>query len=553
MPEKSNALVVVQARMSSSRLPGKSLLPIGGHAVAVLCAKRAANRGHRVVVAIPDDASDDVLARALYVAGIALVRGPRDDVLARFMEATRHLSKGALVVRLTADNVFPDGDYLEELVTERSRREAGYFVPRFPLDGLPYGVGGEVFTVDLLREAAENAIESYDREHVTPWIARAAGAAVGDPLLWLGRDMAHLRCTIDNIDDYTRVADVFADVHDPIAVSWRELCERLQALPCAPPRRVPWKFLDGEVHSTMTIGAAQLGMKYGAANRTGLPADSVAEAILKRGVTAGVTAVDCARGYELAEQRVGRLLERGYAGGFKVITKLDPLSNLRPDESDESVRNAVDASVLRSCVELRQKKLDVLLLHRWEHRHIFRGAIWRRLLELRDQGLVSRLGASVYTPEAAKEALQDSCVRHLQLPFNILDWRWKRSGFWHAAKDRTDVAIHARSALLQGILAAPSKYWPRIPGFDTNATIRKLDELVHRLKRESRTDLCLAFVRAQERITSVVVGMETLDQLDENLRLFALPALSSDEYADAETYIAPVSERLLDPSQWIAE
>jgi spore coat polysaccharide biosynthesis protein SpsF len=301
----------------------------------------------------------------------------------------------------------------------------------------------------------------------------------------------------------------------------------------------------------MTLGTAQLGMKYGSANRTGLPVDSIAEAILKRGVLAGVTAVDCARGYELAEQRVGRLLEQGYARGFKVITKLDPLSNLLPDESDQSIRNAVDASVFRSCVELRQKKLDVLLLHRWEHRHAFRGAIWHRLLELRDQGLISRLGASVYTPEAAKEALQDANVQHLQLPFNILDWRWKRSGFWQIAGSRADVVIHARSALLKGILAAPSKYWPGIPGLDANAIIKKLDELVQHLGRESRTDLCLAFVRAHEGIISIVLGMETLNQLDENLRLFTLPALSSDEYAEAEKYIAPVSERLLDPSKWV--
>src|SRR6267378_5723685 len=106
MAEKSTALVVVQARMSSSRLPGKSLLPVGGHPVAVLCAKRAANKGHRVVVAISNDARDDPLARALDAAGVALVRGSLDDVLARFVEATRHLPKDALVVRLTADNVF---------------------------------------------------------------------------------------------------------------------------------------------------------------------------------------------------------------------------------------------------------------------------------------------------------------------------------------------------------------------------------------------------------------------------------------------------------------
>ena len=161
------------------------------------------------------------------------------------------------------------------------------------------------------------------------------------------------------------------------------------------------------------------------------------------------------------------------------------------------------------------------------------------------------MGASVYTPQAAKEALQDPDVQYLQLPFNILDWRWKASGFWRAAEGRPDIVIHARGALLQGILAAPAEYWPRISGLEADTVINKLDELVRQLGRESRTDLCLAFARAQEGITSIVLGMETLDQLHENLRLFTLPALPSDQLAEAERHIAPVSEALLDPSKWV--
>src|SRR2546427_12368463 len=100
--------IVIQARLSSSRLPAKALLPLKGMPVAVLCALRAANRGGNVVVATSTDPSDDVLAAKLSEYSINIARGPLNDVLERFRLATTDLAAGDLVVRLTADNVFPD-------------------------------------------------------------------------------------------------------------------------------------------------------------------------------------------------------------------------------------------------------------------------------------------------------------------------------------------------------------------------------------------------------------------------------------------------------------
>src|SRR5258706_7202277 len=110
--------IVIQARLSSTRLPGKSLLPIKGIPVAALCALRAANRGADVVVATSTDPSDDALAGKLAEYSIKVARGPLNDVLDRFALATADLAASDLVVRLTADNVFPDWDFVEQLVPE---------------------------------------------------------------------------------------------------------------------------------------------------------------------------------------------------------------------------------------------------------------------------------------------------------------------------------------------------------------------------------------------------------------------------------------------------
>ena len=102
-----------------------------------------------------------------------------------------------------------------------------------------------------------------------------------------------------------------------------------------------------------------------------------------------------------------------------MITKLDTMMDLCDETSPAAFRNAVDASVFRSCRELRTQRLHTVLLHRWRHRHACGGTIWSRLLELREQGVIQNLGTSVSVPSEALEALFDEDVKHIQVPFNV--------------------------------------------------------------------------------------------------------------------------------------
>ena len=138
-------LIIMQARTKSSRLPGKALLPVRGYPSAVLAALRAGNSGGAVVVATSEEPSDDALVEILGRHGIRVVRGPLEDVLARYALAAAGLSDEAIVVRLTADNVVPDGVLVEELVAAFAESGAEYLSEASPQSRLPYGLGGEVF------------------------------------------------------------------------------------------------------------------------------------------------------------------------------------------------------------------------------------------------------------------------------------------------------------------------------------------------------------------------------------------------------------------------
>lgn len=181
-------------------------------------------------MATSDDASDDELAGVLTQHSLNVVRGSLPDVLGRYVKATEGFADDEIVVRLTADNVVPDGDFVNELVSEFERSGLDYLGGDIPENRMPCGVKGEAFRVSTLRCAAAAATEAYDREHVTPWIIRNTRSGVFTSRAFRGEDLARFRCTVDTREDYKRVQALFEGIADPISVRWDELVRRLVAL-----------------------------------------------------------------------------------------------------------------------------------------------------------------------------------------------------------------------------------------------------------------------------------------------------------------------------------
>lgn len=301
--------------------------------------------------------------------------------------------------------------------------------------------------------------------------------------------------------------------------------------------------------SRLVLGTVQIGAPYGAANQTGLPSTERAIRLLRRAHRSGIRSFDTARGYGDAEERIGAAFNG--SDGPSTITKLDSLSGLLPNATAAEAEAAVEASVTASLANLKRANLDTLLLHRAAHLSSHGGAVWRRLLRLQKAGVIRRLGVSVQTPDEAFTALSMRTVSHIQLPFNLLDQRWREAGVPAAAKARGDVLIHARSIYLQGILAAEdSAFWPKVHGVDAEGTLYMLDTLAQLFRRMSIADLCLAYVRGQDWIHGLVIGMETEEQLDRNLALFDSEPLTWSEIADLEPRLPRFPEALVNPALW---
>ncbi|MBU6296913.1 MAG: aldo/keto reductase [Alphaproteobacteria bacterium] len=305
--------------------------------------------------------------------------------------------------------------------------------------------------------------------------------------------------------------------------------------------------MDGRA-AELVFGTVQLGLDYGVANRTGKPLHGAALKLVRRAADAGVVQFDTARAYGDSERRLGEALD---GRRVRTITKLSPLAGLSAGATRDEVRGAVDASIAESLQALRRRQIDCLLLHRAAHMTAFGGAVWERLLERLGDGSVRTLGVSVQSPEEALAALASRDVKHIQMPFNLLDWRWREAGVADTAEQRGDVTVHARSVFLQGLLASNDPaIWPRVDGVDAAAVLDLVVQLTKEFGRESAADLCIAYARGQKFIDGVVIGLETEEQLDANLRLSVKPPLGESECAAIEKRVPHLPESLLNPALW---
>jgi len=194
----SRAVIILQARMASTRLPGKALAPIGartliGHCLARL---RIANAAP-VLLATTTNQEDDVLVATAAKYGVPAFRGPADDVLSRFLLAARSVD-AQFVIRATGDNPAVDIDGPGRVLGALRTTNADHVIE----DGLPYGAAVEGVRVEALNRASELATEAADREHVTPRIRRDRTRFTALQILAPAHvRRPEIRVTVDTSDD----------------------------------------------------------------------------------------------------------------------------------------------------------------------------------------------------------------------------------------------------------------------------------------------------------------------------------------------------------------
>ena len=207
-------LTILQARMSSRRLPGKVLADLEGAPMImrqIERLRRAPSLG-KIIVATSVEASDDPLVAWLDSASVPVHRGALDDVLGRFAEALNRFGPAKTVVRLTADCPLADPEVIEATLALHRSSGADYASSTAAGRTFAKGLDVEVMTADCLLTAAAEATEAYDREHVTPFIYNHPQrfSVAG---LTQAADEGDVRWTVDLPEDLEFVRAVYAALY----------------------------------------------------------------------------------------------------------------------------------------------------------------------------------------------------------------------------------------------------------------------------------------------------------------------------------------------------
>lgn len=208
----ADTVIIVQARMTSTRLPGKVLKPIAGRPMLSYQMERLRRVGGagRIVIATTTNATDDPIAAFCAAEGIACTRGSEHDVLSRYHEAAQRFAAGT-VVRVTSDCPLLDPQLVDDAIAAFADGSCDY-VSNMIEPTWPYGMAVEVFSARTLAEAQAEARDDAEREHVTPFIYWRPGRY---RLRSLTRtpDLSHHRWTVDTPEDFELVRRILETLY----------------------------------------------------------------------------------------------------------------------------------------------------------------------------------------------------------------------------------------------------------------------------------------------------------------------------------------------------
>jgi spore coat polysaccharide biosynthesis protein SpsF len=226
----TRTVAIVQARMTSTRLPGKVLLDLEGQPILdwVIERARAARTLDDVVIATTRNATDDPVVAAGERLGVAVFRGDEDDVLARYREAAA-AAKADVVVRLTSDCPLLDPAVID--LTVRRFREANVdYASNGLVPSFPRGLDVEVFPRVHLEACYREAVQPYERAHVTPFFYQHPERF---RLLSVEAPSPHgdERWTVDTPEDLALVRELAARFAPRRDFGWEEVLARLDAEP----------------------------------------------------------------------------------------------------------------------------------------------------------------------------------------------------------------------------------------------------------------------------------------------------------------------------------
>lgn len=285
--------------------------------------------------------------------------------------------------------------------------------------------------------------------------------------------------------------------------------------------------------SKLALGTVQFGIPYGIANHSGQVETEEVSKILDLAKVIGIKTLDTAVAYGESESVLGQQ----DISNFRLITKLPEYR-----EEVKDIAGWARKNVEMSLARLNVSSLEGLLLHRPDQLLRANGnELYAQLESFKAEGLVKRIGISIYSPEQLKDLTERFCFDIVQAPFNVIDRRLIDSG-WLSRLSELNTAVHVRSVFMQGLLLMEKSNRPE--KFETWNELWSTWESYLTETEQDALSACLKFVLSVPEIEKVVIGVDSFEHLNQ------IASAAKGTVHPVPDEMSSNDSRLLDPSKW---
>jgi aryl-alcohol dehydrogenase-like predicted oxidoreductase len=251
----------------------------------------------------------------------------------------------------------------------------------------------------------------------------------------------------------------------------------------------------------LILGTVQFGLNYGINNSIGKPSKSKVFEILDYASSAGIKTLDTANAYGDSELVIGKYIEARNKSEFNICSKFHEYNN---------ITEIIESTLSR----LHSKNIGCFSFHNYDCYKSISDTETEKLLNYKKDGIIEKIGVSIYTNKQLMEVINCSWIDVIQLPFNLLDCDAEKIELLKLAKNKHKI-IHTRSVFLQGLFyknleTLPDKLLPLKPYL-------QIIDVIALENNMSKNQLALSFVLQNNLIDNVLIGVDSIEQLRENL------------------------------------
>jgi aryl-alcohol dehydrogenase-like predicted oxidoreductase len=301
--------------------------------------------------------------------------------------------------------------------------------------------------------------------------------------------------------------------------------------------------------SKITLGTAQIGIDYGIANIDGKPNFKTAIKLLEFAWDNGINTFDTAPSYGNSEEIIGSFISSKSKKDVRNIVISSKLSKIELKEkiSFENLYNHIIKEIFQSINNLKIKSIPIYLLHHAPDIHLKNGIVIECLNQIKEEGLIKKLGISVYDIKQVEVLLTYKEIDVIQVPFNLFDHRLIKTGLLKKL-EKKKIIIFARSVYLQGLFFKSLNELPQDLRI-AKKSLKKLIDITNNYQLDI-AELAALFVRDTPEISSMVIGAESIAQVKKNVEILNKNPLNKEIREVILEDFAEVPKKIIDPRLW---